>query len=1071
MISNARGKHSSPGVYMQEIDKTYATKSLGITTLGVVGETLKGPAFEPINISDWTEFQEYFGGTSTEKFKGNGYPKYELPYIAKSYLQESKQLEVCRVLGFSGYNAGPAWVINGGAESKYFKINECTTQPLENKGVKYYKIFDVDVNETHFEFTKLEQKDYMIFCKKDSTFKLDDKMINNLPKLSNVFRIKTGDELTDCNSLTGKRCKLFSDLPTAQKCMKLYDEITDEKTGEKIKINFIEEGEIFYVIAFNNFYKRQGDNFRTCSQCDFEFVNKISDIELSKKKMICVIRSKATYNANENTYDPCKEDDTYDKLQFKTIKIELSKYVTYEQTLYGCESNSNTKEEEIEVGPSKYGKFNLKIWVDKLEQTEKPDYIIPVSLNPADKDYIINVIGMKADNGDYPIFVEEYYDLAHIAACNAGQYTKIDIDTFEYKDNLTIEEKVNFEMFNDYREPYTYASTPWFVSDIKGAGTNLELKKLFRFHTISDGNAANSLYKISVANILPDEGLFDILIRDFNDSDSSPVVLERYTKCNMVPGSANYIGLQIGTLNGDYANKSKYVTVEVIENDITANCVPCGFLGYPLRNISNYQPLDLYYNKDIIETLKYNRQYFGMSSITGVDVDVLTYKGKFAYTNDCLPKEGYTNGFHLDAYINKTNGNSFTVDGVSGYVFDTPENNTGLNTDLEPTKIPHITTEDGMKGTIYENKNLRKFTCYPYGGFDGWDVYRDERTNTKEFRANKYKGSLINTQNANDEDVEIRFQEVNKTLASDWDNADTYGLTGKINNSDYYAYLAGYKQFSNPSKIKINILATPGIDYLNNTELVNEVLDIVEESRQGDCIYIVTTPDKDKEGNFIEPDSAVSNLETSDINTSYAATYYPWVKYYDATNKKYINLPVTKDVVRNFAYTDNVSQSWFASAGMSRGGVDCVKANYYTKLEDEDVLYEGLINPVKSFSSDGVKIWGNKTMYSAETPLNRINVRRLMLRIKDLVMTASMQLVFEQNDNTVEAQFRSIVDPILANVKQNRGISDYKIETDTSAEARDRKELPAKIWVKPINCLEYIDISFIVTPEGASFED
>ena len=159
-------------------------------------------------------------------------------------------------------------------------------------------------------------------------------------------------------------------------------------------------------------------------------------------------------------------------------------------------------------------------------------------------------------------------------------------------------------------------------------------------------------------------------------------------------------------------------------------------LGYPLRNISNYQPLDLYYNKDIIETIKYNRQYFGMSSITGVDIDVLTYKGKFAYTNEKLvyQKKVILMVFHLDAYINKTNGNSFTVDGISGYVFDTPENNTGLNTDLEPTKIPHIQQEEnGMKGTIYENKNLRKFTCYPYGGFDGWDIYRDERTNTKEF--------------------------------------------------------------------------------------------------------------------------------------------------------------------------------------------------------------------------------------------------------------------------------------------------------------------------------------------------
>ena len=111
MISNARGKHSSPGVYIEEIDKTYATKSLGNTKVGLVGETLKGPAFEPIFISDWAEFLDYFGGTSTKKFKKTQYPKYELPYIAKEVLQETKQLEVCRVLGFSGYNAGPAWLL------------------------------------------------------------------------------------------------------------------------------------------------------------------------------------------------------------------------------------------------------------------------------------------------------------------------------------------------------------------------------------------------------------------------------------------------------------------------------------------------------------------------------------------------------------------------------------------------------------------------------------------------------------------------------------------------------------------------------------------------------------------------------------------------------------------------------------------------------------------------------------------------------------------------------------------------------------------------------------------------
>ena len=110
MISDARNGHVSPGIYTEEKDVTYSVKSLGITSLGLVGETLYGPAFQNIEIKNWTEFVDYFGGTSTEKFNG-GRPKYELPYIAKSYLEESNRLNVVRVLGLSGYHAGAAYVI------------------------------------------------------------------------------------------------------------------------------------------------------------------------------------------------------------------------------------------------------------------------------------------------------------------------------------------------------------------------------------------------------------------------------------------------------------------------------------------------------------------------------------------------------------------------------------------------------------------------------------------------------------------------------------------------------------------------------------------------------------------------------------------------------------------------------------------------------------------------------------------------------------------------------------------------------------------------------------------------
>ena len=960
MISNARGKHSSPGVYMQEIDKTYATRSLGVTTLGVVGETLKGPAFQPIRINDWNEFQDYFGGTSIEKFKGTGYPKYELPYIAKSYLQESKQLDVCRVLGLSGYKAGKAWVI-----------------------------------------------------------------------------------------------------------------YTSGGTGTH-----------------------------------------------SGNTIVGIVRSKASYSSSEDNSSNCNGNADFDKLTFDVNNIVLTSATTINSNNNNCSNSLSSNTIDRTCGKNNYGQFNLQITAGTKTHTAT------VSLNPGDKNYIINVLGMNPQEGEYPVFVEELYDLAHIAKCDEVDNTSALTLCITGVTGTTVD---------NYLEQFREAITPWFVSEIKGN----DIKKLFRFHTISDGNAANSHIKISIANILPEEGYFDVLIRDYNDVDASPVVLERFTRCNMVPGSANYIGLQIGTFNGEYINKSKYVTVEVIENDVTETCVPCGFLGYPVRKIGSFKAPELQYNKAVYEDLKYNRQYFGMSDIKGVDLDILMYKGKENYNPSYLPNDGYTCGFHLDSYISA----STTVDGVSGYSFEYPDVDA-----LNMSKAPHISTESDMNGTIYEDKRLRKFTCYPYGGFDGWDIYRTERTNTDKFRGNKYKGILnVNTRedetyyglsvdeisgttiygtgstfyvnassaetknctnkllDAYEKKVCIKNLEGasgstsgvtvtlpnNATLKLSYTTGSTtiyheklsaehpftsafdasyLRLTGKFNNSDYYAYLAGYKQFNNPSETKINLLATPGIDYVNNLSLFNEVLDVVEEERQGDCLYIVTTPDA-VNGIEIEAEDAVSNLETQDISTSYAATYYPWVKYYDEANKRYINLPVTKDVVRNFAHTDNVSHPWFASAGMSRGNVECAKACHFTKLEEEDMLYEGMINPVKSFGTDGVKIWGNKTMYQEDTPLNRINVRRLMIRLKDLIKTASQQLVFEQNDNTVDAQFRSIVEPILANAKQNRGISDYRIKTDTSAEARDRKELPAAIYVKPINCLEYVDISFTIYPEGTKFEE
>jgi len=137
----------SPGVYTSEVDLSFVAQSVGVTTLGIVGETQKGPAFEPIFIRNFDEFSTYFGGTSPEKFINTQIPKYEAAYIAKSYLQQSNQLFVTRILGLSGYDAGPSWSIVTVANV------DPTTVDFACSGSTVIDCVDVCTGFTEYEFT------------------------------------------------------------------------------------------------------------------------------------------------------------------------------------------------------------------------------------------------------------------------------------------------------------------------------------------------------------------------------------------------------------------------------------------------------------------------------------------------------------------------------------------------------------------------------------------------------------------------------------------------------------------------------------------------------------------------------------------------------------------------------------------------------------------------------------------------------------------------------------------------------------------------------------------------------
>jgi hypothetical protein len=377
-------------------------------------------------------------------------------------------------------------------------------------------------------------------------------------------------------------------------------------------------------------------------------------------------------------------------------------------------------------------------------------------------------------------------------------------------------------------------------------------------------------------------------------------------------------------------------------------------------------------------------------------------------------------------------------------------------------------TEPELPTNAYYRLFARKFTLLVQGGFDGWDIYREWRTNEDRFqigRSGFLNGACPSTRYPN---------------AVGWGAFKEISLgdgTQDFANTDYYAYLLGQQTFANPEATNINVFVTPGIDYVSNSNLVEDAVEMIEFNR-ADSLYVCTTPDIDlfvpttTGGDyFIYPTEAVDNLDNTGIDSNYTATYYPWVLTRDSVNNTQIYIPPTAEVTRNLALTDNIAFPWFAAAGYTRGIVNCIKARKKLTQEDRDILYVGRINPIATFSDVGTVIWGNKTLQVRESALDRINVRRLLLQARKLISAVSVRLLFEQNDAQVRQDFLNAVNPILDAIRRDRGLYDFRVTVSNDPEDIDRNQLTGKIYIKPTRSLEFIDITFYITPTGASFEN
>jgi phage tail sheath protein FI len=287
--------------------------------------------------------------------------------------------------------------------------------------------------------------------------------------------------------------------------------------------------------------------------------------------------------------------------------------------------------------------------------------------------------------------------------------------------------------------------------------------------------------------------------------------------------------------------------------------------------------------------------------------------------------------------------------------------------------------------------------------------------------------------------------------------ANTQGLIGASYNN--MITLLG-----NPEAYQFNVLFTPGL--LNDTHTAQVTNIISNTIARGDSMYVM---DLGVYGTSLP--EAVTQAQTRD--TSYAATYWPWVRIIDPATGKHVWVPASTVIPGVYAFNDKVSAPWFAPAGINRGGLSTVlQAELKLTQGNRDALYSNNINPIATLPQQGVVVYGQKTLQKAQSALDRVNVRRLMIELKSYIKQIADTIVFEQNTIQTRNSFLSRVNPYLETIQQKQGLYAFRVVMDDSNNGPaviDQNQLVGQIYIQPTRTAEFISLDFILQPTGAQF--
>ena len=279
-------------------------------------------------------------------------------------------------------------------------------------------------------------------------------------------------------------------------------------------------------------------------------------------------------------------------------------------------------------------------------------------------------------------------------------------------------------------------------------------------------------------------------------------------------------------------------------------------------------------------------------------------------------------------------------------------------------------------------------------------------------------------------------------------------------------YTESISLLNNEDQYQFNVISTPGLIYSLHASQVNLMVALAQS--RTDCISVI---DLVSYGSTIG--SVVTNAGAFD--TSYSATYWPWLQTLDAGTGQVVWIPPSTFIPGVYAFTDASSDPWFAPAGLIRGSLGTVvRAERQLTSGNRDSLYEANVNPIATFPGSGIVVFGQKTLQKKASALDRVNVRRLLIALKSFISQVSNNLVFEQNTIATRNNFLSQVNPYLESVQQRQGLYAFKVvmdESNNTPDVVDRNQLVGQIYLQPTKTAEFIILDFNVLPTGATFPE